>query len=108
MTGRPPRDLLAIPFYPVSEVWEPISCNKEGTRLREVPASSELNDWPLLVITGLNWLHGVKPESVFVGPPSVVQTKALCPLAGEVSIFSIDVVVSWRKWTGINPSSHRW
>ena len=46
-----PRDLLPIPFYPVSEVWEPISSNKEGTRLRKVPASSELNDWLLLVIT---------------------------------------------------------
>ena len=45
VTGRPPRDLLPIPFNPVSEVWEPISSNEESTRLREVPASSELNDW---------------------------------------------------------------
>ena len=87
VTGRLPRDLLPIPFYPVSGMWEPISSNKEDTRLREVPASSELNDWLLLVITGLNLLHGVKPESVFVGPPSKVQTEALSLLAGEVSQF---------------------
>ena len=73
----------------MSEVWEPVSFNMEGTRLRNVPASSDLNDWLLLVVTGLNWLHGVKPgvrfQSVFVGPPSKVLTKALSLLAGEVS-----------------------
>ena len=56
----------------------------EGTRLRKVPASSELNDWLLLVITGLNWLHGVTPKFVFVGLPSKVQTKAMSAHAGEV------------------------
>ena len=53
-----------------------------------MPASSELNDWLLLVITGLKWLHGVKPESAFVSPLSKVQTKAPSPQAGEVNQFS--------------------
>ena len=106
VTGKPPRDLLPIPFYPASEVWEPASANKEGTRLRKVPASSDLYGWLLLVITGLNWLDSVKPESVFVGPPSKVQTKALSLLAGEVSQFfhQCGGVLSWRKWTGIRNS----
>ena len=34
--------------------------NKDGTRLRDVPASADLNDLLLLVVTGLNWLHGVR------------------------------------------------
>ena len=38
-------------FYPVSEVWEPVSFNKEGSRLRKMPASSDLNEWLLLVVT---------------------------------------------------------
>ena len=91
MSGRPPRDLLPIPCYPVSEVWEPVSFNKEGSRLRKVPASSDLNDWLLFVVTGLNWLHGIKPDvrfqSVLVGLLSKVQTRALNLLAGEVSQF---------------------
>ena len=53
-TGTPPRDLLPIPHHPVSEVWEPVIFHKEGTHLRKVPASSELNDWLLLVVTVLN------------------------------------------------------
>ena len=65
-------------LYPVSEVWEPVDFNKEGSRLRKVLASCDLNDWLLLVVFGLNWLHGIKPDfhfqSVFVGPPSKVQT----------------------------------
>ena len=90
------------PLYPVSDVWEPVSFNKEGTRLRKVPGSSDLNDWLLLVITGLNLLHGVKPDSVFVGPPSKVQTKALSLLAGEVSQFfhqcgGVMVEVDWNQ-----------
>ena len=88
---RLPRELLPIPFYPVSEVWEPVNFNEEGTRLRKMLASSDLNDWLLFVVTGLNWLHGIKPDfhfqSVFVGPPSKVQSMALNLLAGEVSQF---------------------
>ena len=91
VSGRPPRELLLIPFYPVSEVWEPVTFNEEGARLRKVPASSDLNDWLLFVVTGLNWLHGINPnfhfQSVFVGPPSKVQTMALNLLADEVSQF---------------------
>ena len=56
-TGSSPRDLLPIPFYPVSEVMEPVTFNKEGSRLRATPASSDLNDWLLLVVAGLNWLQ---------------------------------------------------
>ena len=84
---RSPRDLISIPFCPVSEVWESISSYKKGTRLREVSASSDLNDWLLLVITVLNWSYDVKSESVFVGPPSKVQTRTLSLLVGEVSQF---------------------
>ena len=56
-----------------------------------MPASSDLTDWLLFVVTGLNWLHAIEPDfhfqSVFVGPPSKVQTMALNLLAGEVSQF---------------------
>ena len=75
----------------MSEAWEPVTFNEEGTRLRKMPAFSDLNDRLLFVVTGLKWLHGIKPDfhfqSVFVGPPSKVQTMALNLLAGEVSQF---------------------
>ena len=73
----------------MSEVWEPVSFNKEGSRLRKVPASSDLNDWLLFDVTGLDWLHGVKPhvhfQSLFVGPLSKLQMKALDLLADEMN-----------------------
>ena len=91
-TGRSPRDLLPITFYPVSKVLEPVSVNNDGDRSKMVPASSDLNDWLLLVVTGLDWLHGaglgVRDLSVYHGPPSKVQDKALNLLAGEISQIS--------------------
>ena len=90
-TGSPPRDLLPIPFYPVSEVMEPVNVNKEGSRLRTAPASSDLNDWLLIVVAGLDWLHGARLGTrhppVYYGPLSKVQGEALGLLAGEVSQF---------------------
>ena len=47
VSGRPPRDLLPFPFYPASGVWEPVNFNEEGTRLRKVLVSSDLNYWLL-------------------------------------------------------------
>ena len=90
-TDRPPRDLLLIFFVLVSKVLEPVNMNKDGTRSSMVPASSDLNDWLLLVATGLNWLHsavlGACDRAVHHGLPSKVQEKALGPLAEEISQF---------------------
>ena len=38
-TGRPPRDLLPVPFYPVSEVLEPVNVNKDGTPMGWISAT---------------------------------------------------------------------
>ena len=57
MTDRSQRDLLPFSFYPVSKVLEPVSVNKDSIRSNMMPASSDLNDWLLLVVTDLNWLR---------------------------------------------------
>ena len=63
--------------------------NRQGSRLRTTPASFDLNEWLLLVVAGLNWLHivglGGRDPPICCGPPSKVQGEALGLLAGEVS-----------------------
>ena len=83
--GSAPRDLLPIPFHLVSEVMEPVNFNKEDPRFRTTRASSDLNDWLLVVVACLNWLHGAglgAPDPpVYHGPLSKVQGKYLVLLA---------------------------
>ena len=69
-----------------------------------VPASSDLNDWLLLVATGLNWLHsavlGACDPSVYHGHPSKVQEKALGPIAGEIRKLFHQCGGTVEEWTG--------
>ena len=91
----------AFPFYPVTEVMKTVNFNKEGSRFRTTPASSDLNDWLLLIVAGLNWLHGVglgaRDPPVYYGPLSKVQGEALGLLAGEVSQFFHQCGELWSK-----------
>ena len=79
----------------------PVSANKDGIRSNLVPASSDLDDWLLLVVTGLGWLHGaglgVRDLSVYHGPPSKVQGKALICLRERSVNFSTNVEDQWRR-----------
>ena len=105
-TGRRMQYVLPVPFCPAGEIWQPVCPNEDGTRSHKVSASAELNDWLLLVVTGLNWLHNVAPGALgpcaFHGPFSKVQVKALGLLAGEVSQFFHQCggameAVDWRQ-----------
>ena len=83
-TGSPPRDLAPIPFCPVSEVMERVNFKRKVLFCAQHPL--------LLVVAGLNWLHGVglgaRDPPVCYGPLSKVQGEASGLLAGEVSQLS--------------------
>ena len=86
-TGRIRRDLLPVPFYPASEVWELVDPNKDGA----LAQGTRFSRFERLAAAGchgsqLTTRCGAWAQSACLPAlPSKTQAKDLTLLAGEVS-----------------------